>query len=416
MNTLLPTLLWYAGLLGVGLAALLVLWALALYTIKRATDPFVSGILGLALALAATSSWALTYATNLSQGGQLLKVHAPLVRLVAASVHSRAALEEVRAVAEPSADLTAFQAKYHGHEASIESLLQAEWKFHRRGPWDEPALLHKITWDLNDVQVHHARWEKRPEALECPATASVPALSDAMARLQTRLDEQRMLAQVVGEQFDGYDLGQQGSPPIRSVTLTRMLAMILGGLAVLSVAAAALVWRKRPRHSIDVLVAVTAIVLVNLAGWLALGTGADQEQLRADLFSRVETVYRETLELNESLKTLMPVARQGVVPARDSAERLVADYTEYMNSVRAFAQLVRIWDRVVLTGTLDIPVVSSEQVRTQDDLLNAIRSRMFAVYRQYVQLDGRITELRCRSEWFPRSDGRAREDELIALP
>jgi hypothetical protein len=416
MSTLLPTVLWYGGLLGAGLAALLVLWALALYTIKRATGPFVSGILGTALALAATSSWVLTYATDRSQGSQLLKVHAPLVRLVAASVQSRAALEDVRAVAEPSADFTAFQKKYDGHETSIESLLQAEWQFHRRGPWDEPALLYKMTWDLNDVQVHHARWEKRPGALECPAAAPAPALSDAIARLQERLQAEQMRAQVLGEQFDGYDLNQQNSPPVSSATVTRTLAMILGGLALLSVAAAALVWRKRPRQGIDVLVAVAAIVLVNLAGWLALGTGADQERLRADLFSRVATVYRETLDLNESLKALMPVSREGVLPPRDSSERLITDYAEYMNSVRGLAQLVRIWDRAVLTGTLDTGVVASEQIRTHDDVLNAIRMRLFTMYRQHAQLDGRITELRCRSEWFPRSDGRTREDELVALP
>ena len=192
--------------------------------------------------------------------------------------------------------------------------------------------------------------------------------------------------------------------------------MILGGLALLSVAAAALVWRKRPRHSIDVLVAVAAIVLVNLAGWLALGTGADQERLRADLFSRAAIVYRETLDLNESLKALMPVSRVGVLAPRDSIERLIVDYGDYMNSVRGLAQLVRIWDRAVLTGTLDTGVVSSERIRTHDDVLDAIRTRLFTMYRQYAQLDGRIVELRCRSEWFPRSDGRTREDELVALP
>jgi hypothetical protein len=41
---------------------------------------------------------------------------------------------------------------------------------------------------------------------------------------------------------------------------------------------------------------------------------------------------------------------------------------------------------------------------------------MLTLYRQYVQLDGRITGLQCRSEWFPKTDGRAREDELLALP
>ncbi len=416
MSSFLPTVLWYGGLLGIGLAAFLVLWALALYVIKHATDAFASGILMAALALAGISSWALTYGTSVSQGSQLLKVRAPLLRLVAASVLTREALEDVRAAGEPSPDLTAFQSNYDGHEASIGSLLQAEWQYHRRGAWNEPALLYKVTWALHDVQLHHARWEKRAEALECPATASAPALSDAISRLQERLQSQQMLAQTLGEQFDGYDLNQQDSQPVSTATLTRTLAMLLGGLALLSVVAAAVVWRKRPRHTIDVLVAVAAIVLVNLAGWLALGTGADQERLRADLFAEAATVHREAVGLTEGLKTLMPLPRESVLQARDSAERLIADYAEYMNTVRGLAQLVRIWDRAVLTGTLDTGVVSSEQVRTHDDLLNAIRSRMLAVYRQYVQLDGRITGLQCRSEWFPRSDGRAREDELLALP
>jgi hypothetical protein len=127
MSAFLPAVLWYGGLLGLGLAALLTLWALALYAIKQATGGFVAVLLGGALVLAAASSWALTSGTGLRQGNQLRQVHAPLVHLVATSVHSRAALEDVRAAAEPSAELTAFQSKYDGHEASIERLLQAEW-------------------------------------------------------------------------------------------------------------------------------------------------------------------------------------------------------------------------------------------------------------------------------------------------
>jgi hypothetical protein len=113
---------------------------------------------------------------------------------------------------------------------------------------------------------------------------------------------------------------------------------------------------------------------------------------------------------------LMPAPREGVLQPRDSPEMLIADYAGYMNSVRTLAQLVRIWDRAVLTGTLDPGVVSSQQIRTHDDVLNATRAGMLTLYRQYVQLDGRISALRCRSEWFPKTDGRAREDELLALP
>ena len=80
MSALWPAVLWYGGLLGMGLAALLVLWALALYIIKHATGVFVSVILAAALALTATSTWAVTSGTNLSLGGQLLKIHGPLLR------------------------------------------------------------------------------------------------------------------------------------------------------------------------------------------------------------------------------------------------------------------------------------------------------------------------------------------------
>jgi hypothetical protein len=215
MSDVLPVVLWYGGLLGVALVALLVLWALVLYAIKRTSDLLTAGIVAGALILAAFSSWAVSLSMGLSQGNQLLKVHQPLVRLVAGSVFARGALEDLRAVAEPSPDLTALQAKYDAHQASIESLLQAEWRYH---------------------------------------------------------------------------------------------------------------------------------------------------------------------------------------------DRLVTDYAEYLNSVNGVTQLVRLWDRAVLTGTLDTGLVSSERIQTHDDLLDSIRSR--TLYRQYVQLDRRIADMRCRSEWFARIDGR----------
>ena len=415
-TSVVPIVLWYGGLFGVAFAALLLLWALALFAIKRSTDRFTAGIWLAALAIAIVSSWAVTRATTLNQSNQLAKVHEPLIRLVAGSVHTRAALEDLRAIAEPSAELTALQSKYDGHEASIERLLQAEWQYHRAGPWDEPALLYKMTWDVNDVLLHHARWEKRPEALECPAPPPVPALSDARARLQERLQAERSLVRSVGEQFRGYDLDAQEFQPVSDAATMNVLAATLGILALLSAAAVLFVWRKRSWQSIDGLVAVVAIVLVNLAAWLALGTGADQEQLRASLFASTAAVYRETLDLNESIEPLMPAPRGGVLPPRDSAEQVIADYAEYRNSVSSLAQLVRVWDRAVLTGTFDTGVVSSERIQTHDDLLNAIRSRALMLYRQYVQIDRRIGDMRCRSEWFPKNDNRAREDELVTLP
>jgi hypothetical protein len=416
MSTVLPIALWYGGLLGIVATALLVLWALGLYAVKRATDQFPASILVGALVLAFASTWAITRATALNQGNQLVKVHEPLVRLIAASVDTRGALEDLRAVAEPSPGLTALLAKYDNHEASIENLAQAEWQYHRAGPWDERSLLYKTTWDLNEVRVHHARWEKRAEALECPAPAALPALPEVTARLQDRVQTERMLTAAIGETFEGYDLNQPQSRPWSDARTTRALAVVLGGLSLLGIAAVFYVWRKRPWHIIDALVAVVAIVLVNLAGWLALGAGADQEQLRANLFEKAAAVYRDTLDLDESLKALMSVPRSSVPQPRDDSAKIAADYAQYMNSVNDLTQLVRIWDRAVLTGVLDAGLVSSQRIQTHDDLLNAVRARTLMLYRQYVQLDRRIEGLSCRSEWFPREGGRTREDELVALP
>ncbi len=416
MSTILPIALWYGGLLGTVAAALFVLWALGLLAFKQATSGFVGWLLVGALVLAVASGWAVTRAISLNQGNLLLKVHEPLIQLVAASVSTRAALDDVRGVAEPSPDLTALQSKYDAHEASIERLLQAEWQYYRGGPWDERSLLYKVTWDLNDVRVHHARWEKRAEALECPSPSALPPLSDISARLLDRLQTERTHADAIAAQFEGFDINAPQARPSSKAATTRTLALVLGVLALLCGVAVFLAWRKRSWHTIDALVAAVAIVLVNLAGWLALGAGADQEQLRANLFDSAAAVHRETLDLDNSLKALMLVPRSGVPQARDSAETLIADYGEYMNSVNGLTQLVRIWDRVVLTGVLDTGLVSSQRIQTHDDLLNAIRSRTVMLFRQYVRLDRRITDLSCRSEWFPREDNRTREDRLLALP
>jgi hypothetical protein len=369
-----------------------------------------------ALVLAVASSWGVTRATSLDQGNLLSNVHERLIQLVAASVHTRSALEDLRAVAEPSPGLTALQSKYDGHEASIETLLQAEWRYYRGRPWDEPALLYKMTWDVNDIRVHHARHEKRAEALECPANPAVPFLDDASARLRDRLQAERTLAETLRKQFGGYDVVTQDSSSAGGVRTMRLLAGLAGVLAIASAAAVAFAARKRSWHPLDGLVAIAALVLAGLAGWLALGAGADQGRLRDDLVARAAAVDGETLDLGESMKALMLLPRGGVLQPRDSRERLIADYGEYLNSVSSLASLVRVWDAAVLTGTLDTGVVSSQKIQTHDDLLDAIRSRMLMLYRQYVQLDRRMTDLSCRSEWFPRNEGRTREDVLLMLP
>jgi hypothetical protein len=416
MSSILPIILWYGGLIGVALAGLLVLWALALIAIKQSTDRFAAGILLAGLVLAVVASWAVTRATAFNQSNQLVKVHEPLMRFVAGSVYTRGALEDVRAVAEPSAELTAFQSKYDNHEASLANLLQAEWLYHRGGPWDEASLLYKMTWDVNDLLVHHARWEKRAEALECPASSAVPFLSEATMRLQERMQSQQTLAHAVGEQFEGYDLDEQASQPVSDAAVMKTLAAVLGVLAIISVVAVLFVWRKRSWHPIDGLVAIAAMVLVNLAGWLALGAGADQERLRGSLFAQAATVYRETVDLSNGLKTLTLTSRGGVLQPRDSSQKIIADYGDYMNALNGLAQLVRVWDRAVLTGTLDTGLISSERIQTHDDVLNSIRARTLTLYRQYAQLDRRLTDLSCRSEWFARDPSQSREDRLVALP
>ena len=190
---------------------------------------------------------------------------------------------------------------------------------------------------------------------------------------------------------------------------------MLGGLSLLSGAAVFLVWRKRSWHLIDGLVAIDALVLINLAGWLALGAGADQEQLRANLFARAAMVYRETLDLNDSMKALMLVARGGVLQPRDSSAKLIADYAAYMNVVDSLTQLVRIWDRAVLTGALDAGLVSSERIQSHDDLLNAVRSRTLTLHRQLpaTRSTNRGSELPLRvvpARW--QSDPRGRASDV----
>ena len=94
MSSVLPIVLWYGGLVGVAVAGLLVLWALALIAIKQSTDRFTAGILLVGLLVAVTASWAVTRATALNQVNQLIKVHEPLMRFVAGSIYTRGALEQ----------------------------------------------------------------------------------------------------------------------------------------------------------------------------------------------------------------------------------------------------------------------------------------------------------------------------------
>jgi hypothetical protein len=244
----------------------------------------------------------------------------------------------------------------------------------------------------------------------------VPFLSDATTALQQRMQSEQMLARAIGEQFDGYDLDEQASAPVSDAAIMRTLAIVLGVLALLAGAAIFLAWRKRSGHPIDGLVAVTAVVLVSLAGWLALGAGADQERLRAGLFAQAATVYRETIDLTKNVQALMLTSRGGVLQPRDSAEKILADYGDYTNSLNGLAQLVRVWDRAVLTGILDNGLISSERIQTHDDLLNSIRARTLTLFRQYAQLDRRLTDLSCRSKWFARDPSQSREERLLTLP
>jgi hypothetical protein len=405
---------WYVGLFGVAVATVLMLWALGLIAIKQSTDHFAARILMAGLILAVAGAWAVTHATRLNQSNQLMKVHEPLMRLVAGSVSTRGALDDLRAVAEPSPALTDVLDKYDGRDASIAHLLQAEWQYYRGAPWDERALLYKMTWDVSSLLVYHAPFQKRLEVPECPNPAAVPSLPDATTRLQERMKAQLTLAETIAGQFEGYDVDGQQSEPVNDAAVMKTLAIICGGFALLSGATVFFVWRKRSWHLIDGLVALTAIVLVNVAGWLALGSGADQERLRANLFAQAATVFRETRALTNSVNTLMLTARGGVVEPRDSRERILADYKDYGNSLLGLEQLIRVWGRDVLTGKLDTGLISSERIQTRDDLLNSIRARTLTLYRQYAQLHRRLEDLKCVSEWFPKD--RSLEDALVALP
>ncbi len=405
--------LWYGGLAGLGIAGLLMVWALALIAIKRATDFFTARIVLAGLVLAVAGTWAVTHATELHQINQLTRVHEPLMRLIKGSVATRGALEDVRAVAEPSPAITALNDRYERREESIANLLQAEWQYYRGGPWNENSLLYDMTWGVSELLVHHAPWVKRLEAPDCPAPG-LPSLPDATARLQTAISMQESLATGIAQNFEGFDI-EGTSEPVNDAAVMKALAVMCGGLALVSGTVVFFVWRKRSWHAIDGLVAFAAIVLVNLAGWLALGSGADQERLRGALFARAATVYAETRDLKNDVYALMPTARGGVLQPRDSRERILADYKDYWNSLIGLEQLVRVWGRAVLTGELDTGLISSEKIQTRDDLVNSIRARTLVVYRQYAQLDSRLTDdLKCTSDWFPRD--RPLEDALVALP
>jgi hypothetical protein len=416
MSTLWPIALWYGGLLAIVAAALLGLWALALIALKQATDFFASALLIAVIVLSVGSGWAVMRATGLNQIFQLQRVHEPLMRLVADSIQSRRTLEDVLTAAEPSAELTALQSKYDAHATSIENLLQAEWQYHRAGPWDERGLLYKMTWDVTDLFAHHARWDKRAEALDCPAPPPPKALPDAVEALKERFQSERLLAGAVGGQIEGFDISQPQAQRVSDATIVTAMAGVCGVLALLIAAAVLVAWRKRSWSAIDVVAAVTAVVLVNLAGWLALGAGSDQERLRENLFYKAAAVYGETLELTKSLDALMPLPRNEIRAPRETKEKLIADHAEFMNSLTSLVQLVRTWDRDVLTGTLDTRLIASEQIRTRDDLLNAVRARTLTLFRQSVQLERGIADLSCRSEWFPRERDITREQRLVGLP
>ena len=67
-TSIVASVLWYGGLLGLALSVLLLLWALALYAIKHAADRFTGTLLAGALVLAVAASWAVTRAASLDQG------------------------------------------------------------------------------------------------------------------------------------------------------------------------------------------------------------------------------------------------------------------------------------------------------------------------------------------------------------
>ena len=414
MASVLPIVLWYGGLLGAALAAVFVGWALVQYaTRESAGGPVALLLAGLALALGSSS--ALVRGTSLNHENQLRAVHAPLIRLAANGVSARAALDDVRSAAEPSADLAALLSKFDQHERSIDALLEAEWQYQRTAVWNEPALLHEITWALNDVLVHHARWENVGTALECPQNHAAPSLDESIQTLHGRLQEQATLAAAMGEQFEGFDFQAGGRDATSDTLVVRVVAIVMAALALLAIGVFLYVRRTRPPGAVDIVVAGVAVGLGALGVWLAAGSGNEPERRREDLFARTVAVHRESTDLRESASALALMPRGVVVPPRVTREQVIGDYVQYKNALVAATQLVRTWDRLVLTGRLEPEIGWSDRIRTHDELLQHVRSQLLAVYRQYLAIDRKISALNCRSEWFPRDPSQTREDRLVAL-
>jgi hypothetical protein len=412
-----PIAFWYGGLLGMALAGAVVLAAVAMYAFERRMRPLLGVAATAALIVAAGACWALVQASSLNQANQLAKSHPRLMRLVVSGVLAREALEDVRSAAESSSGLTTLLADFDRHETSIDRLLEAEWRYQRRAAWDEPGLLHAMTWSLTDVLLHHARWSRRDEALQCPEGTDAPPLADLQSALATRVRNHHDNTGVVGDQFEGFNFPEPGRDAVSDVALLQAMAWGLAGLALLAAAASAfVVYRNRSFDLTDAPVVLSAIVLAGVGAWLALGAGAEPERLRESLYSAALTVHRETIELQERTKALALSPRAGIAAPRITRATLLTDHADYVNMLSTLHQLVRVWDEAVLTGRLDPGIGWADRIRTRDELVDEIRSRTLAAYRRYVQLDAGITSLTCRSEWFPRDPSEALEDRLVALP
>ena len=140
------------GLVG-ALGLLLALVLTLRYVSRRRLGVLASVFLLIAAGSCIVGAGAWIYATGLQDEDQLHDIHEPLMMVIARDARTRALLDEIQSVAEPSDQLAAYRDRYDAHTRSIGLLEQATWRFHRVGPWDENPLLHRIHSSLFDLVI-----------------------------------------------------------------------------------------------------------------------------------------------------------------------------------------------------------------------------------------------------------------------
>ena len=234
-------------------------------------------------------------------------------------VSTRTALEDVRAVAEPSPGLTALQSQYDAHEASIDSLLQAEWQHFteavrgtntacftkRRDPQrgTRPSCTMGETQRLFNVRQHLNGQPCRISALASRIVAERANAGGGDCRSNSRDTTDAPAARPSSDATTIKLLAAMPSAVCRVAQRSGRLP----GLAETIVAPDRRSrGDRRPR----------ADQPCGMAGTLQAPTRATPRESLA----RAAVVYRETLDLNDGMKALMLVARGGAAAARQLSE------------------------------------------------------------------------------------------------